>query len=366
MRRLLAFALAAGPLALAACGGSAPTEPTPSPAASPAPSPTTTLAFVQIAHDSVRLYALDPASGGLLPRGESVLTGTAPAPVVSGRSFEVDPTGRFLYFSYDSCRTGWCGNVASYAIGADASLRLAHQLGPEPLEGGMDILAAREGRVIAHCNDAPIHWFSTYGVDAEGRLALDGSLSFGYGHLNVPHPYRTAPGGRVAYGLTWRGLMTYLLDESGTGRSTTAYALPSRGAGLEIDASGKRLYISLATAPPRIDVYAVDDEGLRGLAASYPATAAGALQLDPTGRFLYSSTADTVDTYAVGGVLSPAATAALEAPDGLSFEPSGRFAYAAANGEVSGYSVDPSSGALRALDVRVPGVRIRFATRAVD
>jgi 6-phosphogluconolactonase (cycloisomerase 2 family) len=357
------FGTLSSSLALAVGCSETPARETPT----PTPAPAATLAYAETdVPGTLRAFEVDDRTGALTARTDATPSGTPEAPIVSPGPFAIQPGGRLLFYSYDSCREGWCGNVSSYEIGADGTLRLLAHDGPRSLEGGIEVFFATPTRLVTHWDDAPFHSLTFYAVDGYGGLAPGGGLFLGYGYRNVPRPFRITPDGRWAYGLTDEALVSYRLNEGGQGAEATRRALPATGRGLELHSTGRFLYVALDTAPPRIDVYRIDGTGL--LPGAVGTIAAGevlSLALDPSGLHLFSATTVGIDVYGVdptGGLLTWSGHEPLADLDDISVHPSGTFLYASRkDGTLWGYAIDASTGALRDAGVRARGRRPQFA-----
>jgi 6-phosphogluconolactonase (cycloisomerase 2 family) len=339
----------------------------------PIPTPASfTLAYAETdAPGTLRVFDVDARTGALTPRRDVTPSGTASAPVVRPGPFAIQPDGYFLFYSFDSCRGGWCGNVSSYEIGPDGGLRLLAHAGPLELEGGIEVLSATARRLITHWNDAPIHSLVFYGVYAQGELTPEGGVATGYGYANLPRSFRLTPDETWGYGLTPRGLTSYRMDDRRNGRVTAVQALPVTGRGLEMDPAGRFLYLALPTSPPRIEVYAVGDTGLRGMvgavdsSGTIPDDMARPLLLDANGRRAFLSTSDMLEIYEVdqaSSLLSLRSQEPITDLDDLSVHPLGTHLYVSwKDGTLGTYAIDASTSRLTEVGTRVQGRRLQFA-----
>ena len=344
--------------------GQAPTRETPTP--TPAPPSLTTFAYAETdVPGTLRVFDVDDETGALRTRIDVTPSGTEQAPVVSPGSFAVDPNGRFLFYSYDSCRGGFCGNVSSYEILPDGGLRLLVHDGPESLEAGIEVFFATASRLVTHWDDPPWHSLTFYDFDGYGGLKRNGGIFLGYGYGNVPRRFELTRNGRWGYGLTTGRLVSYRLDERPGNLETSTQTLPAPGRGLEMDTRERLLYVSLQTTPPRIDVYGISDAGLGSVVGTTPVGEAGPLLLDPTERLLFLGGSAGIEIYSVDpgtGLLLPRGREPVDGLDGLSVHPFGTFLYASLeDGSLRGYAIDPSTGALSDIGLGARGRRLQFA-----
>jgi 6-phosphogluconolactonase (cycloisomerase 2 family) len=342
--------------------------------ATPAPTPTPffTLAYAETdVRGTLRVFAVDERTGALSVKGDVKPSGTPEAPVVGPGPFVVHPEGQLLYYSYESCDRGWCGNLSSYEIEADGALRPVARVGPVEIEAGIEVLSATTRRLIAHWDDAPIHSVIFYGAYSQGELKPDGGIYTGYGHANLPRWLRLTPDEKWGYGVAQDGLVSYRLDDKRNGTKAAARALPAGGRGLEMDRAGRFLYLALATTPPRVEVYAIGEAGLGSIVgtvtcrATIPADMNRPLLLDATGRHLFLSTSEALEIYGVdaaSGLLTLKAQEPLSDLDSFSVHPLGMHLYASwRDGTLRSYAIDASTARLTEIGPPVRGRRLQFA-----
>lgn len=154
--------------------------------------------------------------------------------------------------------------------------------------------------------------------------------------------------------------------------SGSPFAIPQYGGVLEVDGSGHFAYLAV----PGNSVYGFAIEQSTGALAPLPGSpyqfGAGAMQLDPTGRFAYAGLTgltppqNSIAAAAIDpstGALIPIAGGPFAAeaggPIGLSFSSDGRFLFTTSNAatvngsdqpaEIYGFGIDPTTGALTPL-----------------
>jgi len=137
-------------------------------------------------------------------------------------------------------------------------------------------------------------------------------------------------------------------------------------ADLTIDSSGTHLYVPMGTgsSPGGVQVYTINADGTLAATGILNQVGIGPryVDIDPTGRFAYVSSAGTGGTGVYGFTIDPttglltamnggAAFPTGNQPDFITVDPSGQFGYTAnqASGTITGFAINQTTGALTSV-----------------
>ncbi|MFZ0956818.1 MAG: beta-propeller fold lactonase family protein [Candidatus Sulfotelmatobacter sp.] len=215
---------------------------------------------------------------------------------------------------------------------------------------------------------------SVYAIDADsGALVQVPGSPFPAGIY--PDAVAIAPNGKFAYvaNQTWpyyQGYISTYAINPATGVLTTVEDSPffnSQGQpyGLAINPTGQFLYTP-GVFTDVVSGYTINPTSgnLTSISGSFgTASQPEGIAIDPTGKFIYApnSLSDDVSAYAINpasgaliqveGSPFPTGGATPAGIENMAFDPAGRFAYVTNvnSGTISIFSIDPASGALRAI-----------------
>ena len=308
-------------------------------------------------------YTIDAATGALTALADTPTTALATA-------VAVDPSGRFAYTTHEILLESVAQNVSTYTIGASGALT---RVGAAPAVASNPAALAVEpsGRFayVANqvSNDVSMHAVdgttgaltalgSVAADDSPSALAVDPSGRFVY----VANAYLSNPGSGslTAYAVAadTGALRTIDLNGALAGTAMTTGPNPT---GVAVDPSGRFVYVTHANGVQSYEIQLTDGAQLAaGALINASAASAGAnpraITVEPSGRFAYVANQDsaTVSAFRIDartGVLTPTTTAAAGVqPRSVAVDPSGRFAYVANAGsnDISIYTLDAATGAL--------------------
>lgn len=308
-------------------------------------------------------YAIDAATGAL-----AALAGTPTLALAT--ALAVDPFGRFAYTTHEILAEGAARNVSTYAIGASGALTRVgagaavgsnpSALAVEPSGRFAYVANQASNDVSIHAVDAATGALSTLGAvaadDSPSGLAVDPSGRFVY----VANAYLGNPGSGslTAYAVAADTGALSPIDLNGALAGAALTTGPNPTA-VTVDPSGRFVYVTHANGVQSYEIQLTDGAQLAA-GALINASAAGAgaspraIAVDPAGRFAYVASEDSADVSAYridaqSGVLTRLGTAAAGArPRSVTVEPSGRFAYVtnAGSNDISIYALDATTGAL--------------------
>lgn len=315
---------------------------------------------------AISIYAVEAASGQLRHRGYAALQTTvagspAPAQAFLG-TVAVHPTGRFVYAAIG----GGSPSNKVWAFGADSATGALSAIDLDSVTPGIQELTISSISYLYHFAIEPGGRFAyAVGVDGSGRQSIAAyAIDATSGALTAIDADASSPG---------------LLFDLGTGYTsanligthTIAFA-PGGGFAYVVHVEAR--VWALAIDPATGALSAVAGSPFATGTAGTPGTGQVpiAIALDPAGRFAYTANRGTfsgggndVTAFRVDagtGALTvididPATPgiqniAAGNRPNSVAVDATGRFVYVANNfsNDVSAYRIDPSSGALTAID----------------
>ena len=263
--------------------------------------------------DEVAGFAINATSGALTalarsPYAAGPETGSIPA---------FSPNGKFLYVMNQGATGTGANSVSGYSIGSDGSLTA---IAGSPFAAGTDptwISFTPDGK-FAYVADSGVDMISAYSVNAT------------------------------------TGALTAL--------STPTFATDEHPQDLTIDTAGTHLYVPVANGSTAgaVQVFSIDDT--TGMLTAVGSTPAGVtpmfLDIEPTGKFAYVSSASGAEVYGYAissstGALtaltgSPYSTGAGSKPQFITIDPSGKYGYTANEGtaNISGFAINSTTGVL--------------------
>ncbi|HKJ22163.1 MAG TPA: beta-propeller fold lactonase family protein, partial [Gammaproteobacteria bacterium] len=267
--------------------------------------------------DTVSAYAIDATSGALTAAAGPVSTGRSPQAVA------VEPSGRFVYVATAS-------GVSAYRINGTSGALTPITGAPRGGINPQSIAVGPAGQYLYVANfkatqfgNASASTVSVYAINPVG-----GSPTF---VNNVAAGIQPS-----SVGIHPNGRWAYVVNKGSAGASSAA---------------------------SNIEAYAIDPAtGIPSAFAAGPYPAGfgpEALALDPLGRFAYvSDTVQTISEYTIDaatGALTPLSASpvsvVVQRPHAVQVDPSGRFLYVAGfgNDSVAAYTIDASTGALSPL-----------------
>ncbi len=327
----------------------------------------TTYMYVSLQDDDrISCFVVDPATGALEHRADTVLAGM-PAPLA------IDPRKRFLFAGR---RKPDEFGLSSFRL--DQSTGGLSLIGGAPLQGNpVSIATDRKGNFLlsAHYYQARV---GVHAIDASGALAdtpvewLETGIGAHYVQTDATNRYAYVP--HIAEGSHsgMNAIFQFRFDEA-TGRLTANS--PDRAVPNGPD--GPR---HLCFHPKANVVYSSDEQGSsvtvynldpgRGTLSPFQTVSTlpdgydghnscSQIQMTPSGNFLYAPNRghNSIAWFAVDegdGRLTAVGRVATEPiPRAFSLDPSGRFLYAAGleSGRLASYRVDGDTGALEPLEV---------------
>jgi 6-phosphogluconolactonase (cycloisomerase 2 family) len=256
-------------------------------------------------------FAIDQTSGALTPLNGSPYHAGAGAGAIPAFS----PNGKFLYVMDQGASGTGANSVSGYSIGTDGSLTA---IAGSPFPAGTD------PSWISFTPNGQFAYVADSGVDAVSAYSVNATT----------------------------GALTAL--------ATPTFATDEHPEDLTIDMAGKHLYVPVAngSAAGAVQVFTIDADGTLAPVGSTPAGVTPVfLDIEPTGRFAYVSSAAGAEVYgysinATTGALtalpqSPYSTGAGSRPQFITIDPSGKFGYTANEGSanISGFAIQ-STGVL--------------------
>ncbi len=313
------------------------------------------------ASGNVSAYTIDGSTGALnAVAGSPFAAGSKPVSVT------VDPSGRFAYVAIE-------GGVSAYRI--NSSTGALREVVGSPFAAGsetMSVAVDPSGRFafVANSGDDTV---SAYAIDdSTGALSAIAGSPFATGR--APVSVTVDPSGRFAYVANlWDTVSAYTISSSTGALSAVTgspFAAGIQPASVAVDPTGQFAYVTNG-GDNTVSAYTINSStgALRAIAGS-PFMAGiepFSLSVDPSGRFVYVANAASnkpsgnVSAYTINsstGALRAIAGSPFMAgiePISLSVDPSGRFVYVAnaannkPSGNVSAYTINSSTGALRAI-----------------
>ena len=250
--------------------------------------------------------------------------------------------------------------------------------------GGDDLPIAADGRFSFA---TPLAGGASYAVSIKSQSKIltrvctvgNGSGTIAAAAVSDVQVVCAEPPSRFAYVSNGNSVSAYAIDAtSGALGPATTLSVPSSYA-LTVDPSGRFVYVSSASGNG-VSVYAVDRTTGSLQATGAPAVALGGtsagMAVDPTGRFAYfvnllGGGVRAFDIDAHTGALSPMAVPFVETgnlPYGIALDPSGRFAYVVSidDATVSAFNIDATSGALTPMAIPTVATGVAPHDIAVD
>ena len=297
------------------------------------------------------LYAIDDANDQLLGfvsngSGLTPITGSPFASPASGTpaKISVDPSGKFVFVSYEPTGELWTYSIASGgsspgALTLVSKMRLHSSVAlGQMLSAGTAAVTFTPTALFVTNASTPGATITQFTIDpATGNLS---NLSTPIGAGNEAKAVATDPFGVYAYDAAYDSNAVFGYSISNTGLSllpTEPYAAGNGPSWLTTDLSGSFLYATMQTDNT---VWKYDlVSGVPTSGASAISTHAGPVFVttDPTGSFIYvaDTTAATIDVFSINlpqGGLGPIAGGSVAhgtSQNWIAIDPSGRFAYSA-------------------------------------
>jgi 6-phosphogluconolactonase len=297
--------------------------------------------FVYVANsgdNTVSIFTIDAASGVLTAAG-SVATGAAPNSVM------VDPSNKFVYVANEGE-----GSVSIYAMGANGGLTStgdATSVGASPSAIAMTGVYPPPLAYVANYNDGTISAFQLDPVT--GAPTNVGTVQT----VAYPQNLTVDPQGRFLYS-PYTGSPTVLqfaIDPI-AGTLTSAGSIPAVASFVAFDPTGEFAYVTRGSS---LSAYAVDSasgelQPIMEVDAPYGSESV----VDPSGSFVYAMTNNgwTLSTYAIdrdNGALALIDRRSIPSESGhIAIDPYGRFLYTTmANTTVpavNAFTIDPLTG----------------------
>jgi 6-phosphogluconolactonase (cycloisomerase 2 family) len=315
---------------------------------------------------TVATYAIDNSTGTLSVVGSPVTTGTGatgdfPAP----RGVAVDYGGKFAYVTnrYGDTVVTYEINSATGALTAVSSISTTTGAGP------LGVVVDPAGKFV-YVAEAGGKKIASYSINsATGALALVSNV---FDSLEI-YNLAMSPSGDFVYAT--QGYQGYVISY-GINRTTGALTLSSfwtplvSSNGVAVHPNGKYAYVAAGDADSSAGgVYILSlDATAGGLTqqGSLMATngQAQALVVDPTGKFLYVTSNNTVIAYAINtttGALSaigsPLNLGLDSSPTGITVDRSGRFVYVVNSGTntIASFAINAITGALTSVGTTSTG-----------
>ncbi len=317
-------------------------------------------------------YTIDAATGAL--------TALADTPTLAlATAVAVDPSGRFAYTTHEILLESATQNVSTYTMGASGALTRVgaaaavasnpSAMAVEP--SGRFAYVANQGsnNVSMHTVDATTGTLGTLGSvaadDSPSALAIDPSGRFVY----VANAYLSNPGSGslTAYAIAADTGALTTIDLNGA-LGGTAMTTGPNPTGVTVDPSGRFVYVTHANGVQSYEIQLTAGAQLAaGALINASAASAGAnpraITVEPSGRFAYVANEDSasVSLFSIdaqsGRLTSAGTVAAGVQPRSVTVDPSGRFAYVANAGanDISIYTLDATTGALNQAGTAAAG-----------
>ena len=327
------------------------------------------LSFVYATNEmaaTVAAYAIDSTTGALSVVGSPVSTGTGTFPAPKGVA--VDPSGKFAYVTNEGDNT-----IVTYQINsATGALTVVASISTPAGSGPMGVVVDPAGKFV-YIAETGGKQIATYSINsATGALTYaNASISGGLELYNLAmnpsgnYDYATLGfGGSVnSFGINrTTGALTFLNNWS----SVPVISIN----GIAVDPNGKYAYIAAGDGGS-LDggVYTLSintSTGVLTQQGSLKATdgEAQALVVDPTGKFLYVTSNNTVIAYVINsttGALtaigSPLNLGLNSSPRGITVDRGGKFVYVANSGTntIAAFAINVSTGALTSIGTTATG-----------
>ncbi len=315
-------------------------------------------------NDGKDIYAftIDQSSGALTAlSGNPYLTTFAtgsPYPDIA-----VSPNSQYLYLA-----SSGDGKVAGFSIDQTSGALTA--LPGSPYTAGLGaagIPAFSPNGNFLYVVNSTANTVSGFAIGAGGALtSIGANVATGGGPTWIVF----TPSGGYAYVSNSAGTISEYSVNTTTGvltpLSPATVTTAETPADLTIDSSGTHLYVPMGTgsSPGGVQVYTINADGTLAATGILNQVGIGPryVDIDPTGRFAYVSSAGTGGT-GVYGFTIDATTGLLTAmnggvafptgnqPDFITVDPSGEFGYTAnqASGTIAGFAINQTTGVLTAV-----------------
>lgn len=305
--------------------------------------------------NSVSAFRVDPLTGVLTPLQGSPFPETSTA-----GSITVDPLGRFIY-------------VGNLVFAIDPSSGKLTQTSGSPTPGGTGLTISPDGKFAFAISD----WCSSSNLLAFTLDPTNGALTAVAGSpftapMDLPGGVAVDPSGKFLYSANHSvcsphpamgSASTFTIDASGALTAVGSIPVLYGPEGIQLDPSGKFGYVTTATEVQILSIGTGGQLSLSGAARvrSGPnrvALGLGAASVAYNSESVYAANAvsNDVSMYVVdassGTLTSNGAIPAGSLPRGIAVSPLGRFAYVAnqASNNVSMYTIDPVTRALSFAD----------------
>lgn len=334
------------------------------------------LSFVYATNEltgTIATYAIDSSTGTLSVVGSPVSTGTGdfPAP----RGVAVDYRGKFAYVT-----NVYGDTVVTYEINSATGLFTAVSSISTPTGAGpLGVVVDPAGKFV-YVAQSGGKQIASYSINsATGALAYaSNAVAFSdvMGAVRPLELYNLAmnPSGDYVYATTgYQGLVyPYRLNRT-TGALSSLdswQALDIAANGVAVHPNGKYAYVAVGDGDsPDGGVYTLSINASTGALTQQGSLAATdgiaqALVVDPTGKFLYVTSNDTVIAYAINsttGALSaigsPLNLGVDSSPTGITADRSGKFVYVVNSGTntIASFAINASTGALTSVGTTSTG-----------
>jgi 6-phosphogluconolactonase len=334
-------------------------EPFASPQITSPPIFTPKFAYVaDVGSNSVASFAIDAATGAWAP------TGIAPSDGANVRAVAARRAGHHVYSIQFS------GHASAYVADPTSGALTRVAGAPTPTGAGPVAVAIDPSHRFAYALNANDSTVTRYGIEiATGRLQIQGAAT-----PTIPQPLSMAidASGRNLYVMSFSRVQAFAIDvrtgalrAAGSDLDAVTELLTAQATHIALAPGGRFLYV---VSPDRsIETYPIDPR--TGLLGEVHATAtersAVALDIDPSGRFMYSSDwlSASISRFALDqqrGTPTPLGASALPLdPSHVSVDASGRFLYAPlVDGTLASFAIDAASG----IPAPLPGQRQTIGT----
>jgi 6-phosphogluconolactonase (cycloisomerase 2 family) len=333
---------------------------------------------------NVSAYTINSSTGAL-----RAVVGSPFAAGSNPDSVTVDPSGRFAYVANFCVSANDCsvGSVSAYTINSSTGALRALAGSSFAAGSGPDSVTVDSSGRFAYVANSRDNTVSAYDINSStGALSAVSGSPFAAGI--TPHSVTVDPSDRFAYVANLCGsspdcsagsVSAYTVNSS-TGALSAVSGSPFVAGddpqSVTVDPSGRFAYVAngCGSSPDclagSVSAYTINSStgALRAVAGSPFAagTFPQSMTVDPSGRFAYVAnecvsssdcSAGSVSAYTINNstgalrAIAGSPFAAGEDPSSVTVDPSGRFAYVAnyGDGTVSAYTINSSTGALRAV-----------------
>ena len=326
------------------------------------------LSFVYATNENaatVATYAIDSTTGALSVVGSPVSTGTGTFPAPKGVA--VDPSGKFAYVTNEGDNT-----IVTYQINsATGALTVVASISTPAGSGPLGVVVDPAGKFV-YIAETGGKQIASYSINS-----ATGALTYVNASIPAGEMYNLAmnPSGNYVYALEG---FNGSVNSFGINRTTGAFTLldnwnssPAMSFnGIAVEPNGKYAYIAVGDGgSPDGGVFTFSINASTGVLTqqgSLNATngEAQALVVDPTGKFLYVTSNNTVIAYVINsttGALttigSPLNLGVNSSPRGITVDRGGKFVYVANSGTntIAAFAINVSTGALTSIGTTATG-----------